>query len=367
MKTIIIIAIQASVIFIQKFVYCFKPKRIKKIIEKVKFDNKKNKYILIYVGNQNKFDRNDLALINTHKKKSAYIVYVTNFNDFDDYEDCPVDVFINNNNVGWDFSMYKTATLYLLKNIRELPQKILYVNNSCYYFSDEKNKFFENFFDKKFDFISPFENTLHGLYSPWHLSSWCFSVSKNFFLSTEYLQFWNSYKDIRNKFYAIRNGEHLLTKVALVYSGKLKAVYDYNQILKIFRQKLKLVGYNGLKKFLPKKLIVDFSNYINIYSIALDSDKGSHLIDFVQTEIHKYFSAHAFAIFLIQFENFPFLKKDIFFFSGQSYNKLGLLKSVLQKKYCEQTSIDCINSLLIRGRYTDSTLILRLKYLLGLR
>jgi hypothetical protein len=364
---IINIAIQESVIFIQKLAYYFKPKKIKKIIEKVKFDNKKNKYILIYVGNQKKFDYNDLALINTHKKKSAYIVYVANFIDFDDYEDCPVDVFINNNNVGWDFSMYKTATLYLLKNIRELPQKILYVNNSCYYFGDEKNKFFENFFDKKFDFISPFENTLHGLYSPWHLSSWCFSVSKNFFLSTEYLQFWNSYKDIRNKFYAIRNGEHLLTKVALTYSGKLKAVYDYNKILKIFKQKLKLVGYNGLKKYLSRRLIVDFSHFIDINSIDLDSDKASHLIDFVQTTIHTYFSAHLFGIFLLKFENFPFLKKDIFFFSGQSYDNLRLLKSVLQKKYSEQTSIDCMNSILKRGRYSDSLIILKLRYHLGLR
>lgn len=153
----------------------------------------------------------------------------------------------------------------------------------------------------------------------------------------------------------------------MVYSGKLKAVYDYTEILKIFGQKLKLVGYSGLKKYFSKKLIVDFSDHINIDGIALDSNKDSHLIDFVQTQIDKYFSVHLFGIFLIQFRNFPFLKKDIFFFSGQSCNNLGLLKSVLQKKYSEQTSIDCINSILKRGRYLDSTVILRLKYLLGLR
>ncbi len=102
----------------------------------------------------------------------------------------------------------------------------------------------------------------------------------------------------------------------MVYSGKLKAVYDYTEILKIFGQKLKLVGYSGLKKYFSKKLIVDFSDHINIDGIALDSNKDSHLIDFVQTQIDKYFSVHLFGIFLIQFRNFSFLKKDIFFFSG---------------------------------------------------
>lgn len=367
MNKLIHIFIQQFVIFIQKLIWRLKLKNRKKINEIIKFDLKKHKYILIYVGFKNKFDNSDLALINEHQKKSAYIVYVTNFKEFERSEDCSVDLFINNNNEGWDFAMYKTATLYLLESLDELPEKILYINDSCYYFGDASSKFFDKFFDKKYDFIAPFEVTLSGIYSPWHLSAWCFSVSKEFFLSLEYLNFWNCYYGIPNKNYAIRNGEHQLTKVALIYSGKVKAIYDYNKILEKLSQKLKIVGYNDLKRYLSQKFMVDFHSCIDHEKVRCDSDRAYHLRDFLQTRIHKYFSAHVFGIFLIEFEHFPFLKKDIFFFSGQSYDNLRLLESVLKRKYGEQISLDCINSILLRGRYSDATQKMRFKYFLGLR
>lgn len=366
MKRLILIFIQQFVIFTQKLIWRFKLKKRKKINENIKFDLKKHKYILIYVGFKKKFDNSDLALINEHQKKSAYIVYVTNFKEFERSEDCSVDLFINNNNEGWDFAMYKTATLYLLESLDELPEKILYINDSCYYFGDATSKFFDKFFDKQYDVIAPFEVTLSGIYSPWHLSAWCFSISKEFFLSLEFLNFWNCYAGIHNKNYAIRNGEHQLTNVALIYSGKVKAIYDYNKILEKLSQKLKSLGYNDLKRYLSKKIMVDFHSYADLGGVTLDSEKADHLIDFLQTEIHKYFSAHAFGIFLIEFEQFPFLKKDIFFFSGQSYDNLRLLESVLKRKYGEQISLDCINSILLRGRYSDASLKSRFNYFLGL-
>jgi hypothetical protein len=70
---------------------------------------------------------------------------------------------------------------------------------------------------------------------------------------------------------------------------------------------------------------------------------------------------------LIEFEDFPFLKKDIFFFNGQTYDNLGLLEAVLRKKHGDEVSSSTINQLLQRGRYSDSDILLRAKYLLGLR
>ena len=364
MNSIMISVFQHIIIGIQKVIHYLKPKKNKEYFEFHKFQSSQYQYILIYVGFKNQLDIFDFSLISDHRKNSAYIIYVSNHADLDLSYDSPVDLFIKNNNEGWDFAMYKTATQYVLENFDLITEKILYINDSSFYLGDLSGNFFKPFLDTRYDFIAPFEVSLFGKFSPWHLSAWCFSVSKDFFLSSEYKKFWDSHIPIRNKIYAIREGEHLLTKTALFFSGKVRALFDNQLLLDNFNSYIASNDFDELLKYLPSAVKNDYVKELT-FPLIRDFEKAPHFIDYLQMNAHLYSPAHLFGVLLIKMVNFPFLKKDLFFFNGHSYSTIWLLNSLLEERHGQIVSSACTHIFLLRGRFIDSKI--KWKYILGLR
>jgi hypothetical protein len=76
------------------------------------------------------------------------------------------------NNAGLDFGGYRDATLHLLEN--ENPVRLLYLNDSVYFFKKGLTQLFQELAGSEADVAGSFENWQHS----YHIQSFCFSVSQ---------------------------------------------------------------------------------------------------------------------------------------------------------------------------------------------
>jgi hypothetical protein len=339
---------------------------IQKIIKKkyvvTKYKNyKKHKFIFLYVGFiEKKFDISYLNILSEAKKKNCYIVYVNNCKNFIPTNDLKniIDVYINNHDSGWDFSLYKTGTDYIFNELKNCSfKKIIYANDSVFYFKKNINFFLNNFLDLKHDLIVTFENSGMGKY---HYSSWFFSIEKKIFINKKYLNFFKNIFDIKNKYYSIHFGEHRLSKVLIDINPKTKIIYSNSFLI------------NSLKKNFGK-----ISDYITVFDSTAFKDfynsrinlnlTNKTFLDWLKLNLWLYSPAHFFNNYLFIYEKFPVLKKDLIWNNLLSYSSLNNIFNNVYKLNNKEYFQYIRKYYLLRGRLQDAPYIRKFYAYLGLR
>jgi hypothetical protein len=333
--------------------------RQKKSVSILNLENlNKCKFIFVYASYSKSFSNEKAALLNQVKEKGGFTIYLTNYEKFDknSINKKLIDILIIKDNKGYDFSQYFTASKFIMQYEKKIPEKIIFCNDSCFYLEDRKYDFIKHFLDNEYDLIGTFEISGNKFISPWHISSWLFSISKSFLFSKEYSLLLKNYIPINNKHYSIRYGEHALTKAALTFSGRVKAVFN-NQFL------LDMLLKNSEKNS-GKLIDSDFLLFpLKARSIFLKLSKSIDFINFMQYFIYQNSPASIFSFYLIEKLSFPFIKKDLFFFEGQAFDNLPLLDHVCKKL---PYSAEVKNYYKLRMRFKDLNFLKKVKINLGL-
>ena len=181
-------------------------------------------------------------------------------------------VIIEQKNFGRDFGSYKTGFEYL-KSL-EIPnlEKVIFMNDSCLVIPDNFRKTVSQVLQNNTDFIGVTEN--YRAY--YHVSSFFFLVSRRVFLSEYFQRYWDTYKRMTDRIYAIHSGEIRLTSL-LVSEG----VYPH----------VLFSSVDILQKILETRKDVNPKELMNALSVKNNT--------------------HSFALFLVEKMDFPFIKKDL--------------------------------------------------------
>jgi len=328
--------------------------------------NNDHRFIFVYATYSDRIDRFSHDYISCMRKHGGYIIYVTNNVNFDEQviDLSGVDVFIRSHGHGLDFGQYQIATKYIVNNIGEnVPEKIIYSNDSVFFFDQGNYDFLDKLLDSDYDFVGPFEVSGLGIHSPWQVAAWLFSVSKALFYSDQFQNFWSNYIPITNKIHAIRNGEHKLTKAALSFSGKVNIIYDNDYLIELFGNYVEKNCAENVVNLISSLLI---RNYESKFIFDENIVNYSNLTYYIKHNLFIYPPSHMFALFLLKEESFPFLKKDIFLFNFVTYDKLPVLEEILCEILGDDAAKEVIRYYLKRGRATEAPLKKRLLIRLGL-
>ncbi|WP_430227297.1 hypothetical protein [Paraburkholderia tropica] len=341
------------------------PKKARSITELNAFDLAKHRFILIYASFQQYPNANAKALLSVFRKKGAYIVFVTNHPNpkKGEVSDEVVDVFIDNNSHGRDIGQFRTATLYIQgKYGEDVTPKIIYANDSIFFLDRGDSSFVDQLLDERSDFVGTFENSGHSAQGePWFISSWLFSVSKGLFNSQEFRRYFLDYRSIDNKLYAVRAGEQGLSRIALKYSERVKAIYSNEYLLKLLATCVADSGAQYASGLLSENIRGDFEARFR----ALPTD--DELVRFVSRNLYQHSPAHVFAIFLLCETNYQFVKKDMFWSGAVQYDQLMKFTEVLSDVASRDQVAEMLSFFLRKGRLADASLTIRTGAAIGLQ
>jgi len=347
----------------------FPPKAIE-IKENCEFDKNKHQFICIIATYQKKLDKFTYNFLLNFKRRGGFIVLSANhqkMNFIDLPKDC-VDVFIKNENFGRDVGAYKSATLFIYKKLKgDLPEKIIYCNDSVFFIDRKDDSWLEQLLDTNYDFIGTFENpSAEEIRQPWFISSWLFSVSRGLFESSQYIEFFRSFKPVNNKRFLVKSGEIRLSKVALSYSKRVKSIYSNKYLLNEFKQYAKKVGHEKAASILPRSIREDYEAK---YKRPANSN---HFIDHVCRNFYRFSPTHIFTMFLLQQTKFPFIKKDLFWSGWVGFDQLGTLDKIMYKIFSDEVSdLDSYYQIKayfrLRSKWVDEPFSGRLQVILGLK
>nr|WP_278524537.1 rhamnan synthesis F family protein [Brucella anthropi] len=152
-------------------------------------------------------------------------------------------------NTGLDIGGYRDATLHLANTVKNHLSRVIYMNDSVYYFKENLINIFERLAASSADICGTFENWEHH----YHIQSFCFSVSGNLFLNDTFQRFWQNYIPVNSRLWAIQQGEIGLSKVMVPLSQQIEIIYQPDDLIAPISEieKDQLVDLNNL---LPQKI-----------------------------------------------------------------------------------------------------------------
>lgn len=319
-----------------------------------------HKFIFIYGSIEPKIGESSANILSVVKELGGYIVLVTNARNyvFDEIAKSFADVFIDNKDTGWDFSQYKRASQYIYSNLSDVDfSKVIFANDSVFYLPKNLQDDIRTLLNNEYDVASLFDGL--GRYN-YHFASWFISVGRDVFLSRKIRQFWDKFFEVKNKFYAIVEGEYSFSKTLFSLMPRTFVVYNGFYLCSLKEMNLKHL------KYMSPKLHDDFFKSRD-FTYSVDDLTEDPLRDFISHNLSEYPLAQTFAPLLLEFSNLPFIKKDLFWNEFQSISAIYFFTFLLDKKVDKKYS-DLIKAYFIkRGALSRSNSYIKALNFLGIR
>jgi hypothetical protein len=329
------------------------------IVEINQYSNE-HKFIFIYASIESQAGESSQNILGAVKQLGGYVILVTNSSNYILSESVrsSVDIFIDNKNTGWDFSQYKRASQYIYSNLNEVEySKVIYANDSVFYLPKNLRDDVASLLSKEFDVTAPFDGL--GRYN-YHFASWFISVGRDVFLSEKIRTFWSKFFEVKNKFYAIVEGEYSFSKA--LFSTLPRTFVTYNGLYLSSFEKMNLKHL----KYMSPKLHDDFFESRDFMYGASDLVEDP-LRDYVSHNLSEYPLAQTFAPLLLAFSNLSFIKKDLFWNEFQSISSIYFFTSLLDEKINKKYS-NLIKAYFIkRGTLSRSNSYVKALNFLGVR
>jgi hypothetical protein len=284
-----------------------------------------HQFIFIYGSIEPRIGESSTNILSAIKGLGGYVILVTNASNyiFDDKAKTLADVFIDNKDTGWDFSQYKRASEYIYSNLDKANfSKVIYANDSVFYLPNNLKNEITTLLNHEYDVAALFDGL--GRYN-YHFASWFISVGRDVFLNEKIRKFWDKFFEVKNKFYAIIEGEYSFSKT--LFSVLPRTFVSYNGL---YLCSLKEMNLKHLKYMSPKLHDDFFESRDFMYSINDLTDDP--LRDYVSHSLSEYPLAQTFAPLLLEFSNLSFIKKDLFWNEFQSISSIYFFQSMLDKK-----------------------------------
>ncbi|MCB4918490.1 rhamnan synthesis F family protein [Brucella intermedia] len=201
-------------------------------------------------------------------------------------------------NTGLDIGGYRDATLYLTRTIKNNLSRVIYMNDSVYYFRENLENVFERLSSSSADICGTFENWEHN----YHIQSFCFSVSGHLFLSGAFQQFWQNYIPVNSRLWAIQQGEIGLSKIMVPLSERIEIIYRPNDLI----APLSAIGNDhlgDLNNLLPRKIRFTASDLKKI--------PMQHIPQAFANKVSLRSQVHTGAFLYRKFLGCPIMKRDL--------------------------------------------------------
>ena len=319
-----------------------------------------HKFIFIYASIEPTVSESTLNLLNVVRELGGYIILVTNSSRyiFDKKTQELLDVFIDNKDTGWDFSEYKRASKYIYRNLSNSNfAKVIYANDSVFYLPNKLKAIISELLVEEYDVAAPFDGL--GQYN-YHFASWFISISKKIFLDKKIEDFWDKFFEVKNKFYAIIEGEYAFSKAIFSLIPRTNVIYNGLLLCSMKEMNLEYLNY------MSPKLHDDFFDSRN-FMYGGNGLIGDPLNDFVVHNLSEYPIPQTFCPLLLEFYDLPFIKKDIFWNDFQSISSIYFISSILNKKI-NQSYSDYMKAYFIkRGSLSRSKSYIKIINFLGIR
>ncbi|MEP5220806.1 MAG: rhamnan synthesis F family protein [Lentilitoribacter sp.] len=307
--------------------------------------------IFVYYEPDGKLSKSARNILSSLQKQSIDTLLISNHYLSDEqYNDISglVHKVIIRSNRGFDFGAYKDAVSYLIKN-ELVPKKLLFLNDSVYFFSKGLENFVQSLLGPE-DIVCSFENC--DVDHAYHIQSFALGVSENVFLSNSFRNFWTRYRPVSNRLHAIENGEKLLSVALLKSARTMDVIYPIERIVSLRDD---LVP-DDFKKFIV--MPIDRSLLKNPNDEFLDMSQIKYRIfSNIRNPIHDgtyYFSRIGC----------PIVKKDIVF---RNRYKFWEVSEIFRDVYDKEELDEFFLMLRKKGTIKGSPFFTRLLWMIGAR
>jgi hypothetical protein len=202
-------------------------------------------------------------------------------------------------NSGFDIGGYKDATLYLTKS-GIAPSRVLYLNDSSYFFKDGLTDLFKRMATSEADITGTFENWEHA----YHIQSFCFAVSGALFRNERFQRFWTDYLPVNSRLWAIQAGEIGLSRAMVPAASSIDIIYKPNG-LRPALSTLSKDNYASLTNLLPGAIRFPSSHFLRLPKPAC--------VDEIVSRIGQRSQIHTGGFLYRKFLGCPIVKRDLLF------------------------------------------------------
>lgn len=226
-------------------------------------------------------------------------------------------------NYGLDFGGYKDGTQFLKKSLLKV-NKLIYINDSVFYYKNGLSELIEKLLDKNYSVVSAFENWEFC----YHLQSFCISVDNDIYNSDLFVKYWADFLCVNSRWWAIRKGEVGFSKILLKITKSVNVVFDSNELLSHLNRE-SIDELIGMSKYLC---------IANRLSPALAMDYGQVNKDYLVGEILKNVEnasqIHTAGFFHMKYNCCPLLKRDLIY--RTAFSPIEVEKNIRDLGYLEE-------------------------------
>jgi len=250
-------------------------------------------------------------------------------------------------NTGFDIGGYQDATRFIRDKFS--VQRLLYINDSTYFFKAGLSELFSRMVDSKSDVCTVFENWEFK----YHIQSFCFSISRKLFESKKFAQFWDEYLPVNSRLWAIQHGEIGLSRAIVPVTDSFEVIYTPNDI----RSHLKSMSVSGLLElntYLPIRIRLDTSER-RLQRAAIE--------DYFIGQISSYSQVHTGGFLYRKFLGNPIIKRDLVYRAQYSlYDVEACLEAAGHEDHLE----DILSDMRRKGPGNQLPLIKKIQFLEGI-
>lgn len=267
-----------------------------------------------------------------------------------------VQFIITRKNIGFDFGAYKDGIKFIIDEGFAFDRLIL-LNDSVYYFSKDIEALVDKLLGPN-DVIAAFENW-EPPHQP-HLQSFMLSLSRRLFDCKEFRNFWQNYRPVSNRLYAIENGEKKLSKVILNLSQSSSVIYSSKMIAEQFEtiKAEDIFQYIALPKHSrSSNAKTDTSSAIRKWSY--NGSLKFHLIDEIEG---KPFSPIHSGFFYFMRLGCPIVKKDLVYRGVYNFWEVD---AILSSNFDQYEVDEFLGMLRKKGNVYSLSALQRIKFAVG--
>ncbi len=206
-------------------------------------------------------------------------------------------------NQGMDFGAYRQGVQYFTEKMGDRDfRRALFLNDSVYYFR-------EGLKDWISDLVSGEEDCI-GAFGSWeyffHIQSFAFSLSAEFFRSRGFQDFWKVYQPVSNRRWCIMKGEIGLSRTLMPQVQSLKLLFETTRIRELFMQM-------SADEFAESLELLPYSIRRHLHKSMRATESRKMILDSLFRLTYRCSPAHYFGLLAMKHLNLPILKKDLVF------------------------------------------------------
>jgi hypothetical protein len=272
--------------------------------------------------------RSTLSLLKAVRKEGYSLVVVVNGQKITrgwfEGEIGTTDVVISRPNLGRDFAAYQIATNLLLDSKLSIS-RLLYCNDSIFYLDrNDPRNIFAHLMSSGDHWTGMTENYEHS----YHVSSWCFQLSKEILNSPAFFAFWRNYRPVDSRRHAIRQGEIGFSQMLLKAGYIPTIIFNTSSLLKTVLNKHKPRN----EKLLLQQLCTPSPGttpQVELSGILASLFRGEQLNQ-----------TNNLGILLVSELGFPFLKKTMAFAANCPISLMLIMLEEFMSGFCDETAIE---------------------------